>query len=306
LWNSAALETAQKLDILEHADSFRYPPLYSWAYQHDCEADYIEGDTYKLQAFDCISQAGLIATYPWEAAYDYTNQETPDSGYRITQAWESVYGAPADPVRIALNAQLDSIVYLAWDEEALDPIDERMLAQEDGWYRTTSGTPRNYYRPDREQNEVVLYPRPSSVTWDDDLTYDDDGEIVIFTEDAIDTSDVGLSTDIIDTDGQCFMIYKAVPTSVESVSDEIDWCPPFVLAAVRAATLERAYGANTDGFVPSLRDYWKMRKDTAIKALLLYKYARLSDRDIRLGGGAERPQRMARPRMPDGYPRVWE
>lgn len=283
-WNQAAHEVAQKIGFQEEAGVIAYPPQWDGSYMHDWEIDEISGDVYRC--LDVAQYQSMVVAYPWEAQYD---NDVNDDNYRCTHPWEAQYADVADPIKLPLPTYLESIVYAAFDETEITPITEKELSLSDAYYRTTTGTPIHYWRPDIQHNEVVLYPAPSSVSWEDDASSFEDDE--------------GLVTDLLETGDQLFMIYRATPTEVTSTTyaDDITWCPVFVMAAIRAGTLERAFGADTDGFIPSLRDYWKMRKEAAIMALKILVQSRMQDRDIRLGGSGH-GGRPPYPRLPDHYP----
>jgi hypothetical protein len=288
-WNSAAIEIAQKTGFIEHAFAFRYPPAYTWTYMHDWEYNHTEGDRYRCGIF--CQQTQTVCTYQWETSYWVTGLDAPEEGTRFTHPWESGYcTTPADPVEVPLHQLFESCRYAAWDESTITPKGEREIAMQDGSYKTRSGFPMHYYHPDREHNTIVLYPRPTSITWNDKsiasdpgVGLDDAGEIITGEDDAFTMRDTGLVIETIDTAGQLFMIFYALPEPVQDVTDDLaDW-PPYLIRIIRYATLERAYGANTDGFIPTLRDYWKMRKEMSIRAVLEFRMGRMADRDYRLG-----------------------
>lgn len=124
--------------------------------------------------------------------------------------------------------------------------------------------------------------------------------IVIWQDDRREGSDYGLVVESVDTRHSLFMVYEALPT--EATLDNDSDFPPWAIHYIEAAVLERAYGADTDGFMPTMRDYWKLRKELGIEALKRIKTARTKDRDFLMGGA--RVSRSPGPRLPDGYPAV--
>ena len=60
-----------------------------------------------------------------------------------------------------------------------------------------------------------------------------------------------------------------------------------MLPVIEYATLERCFGADTDGYIPSLKGYWANRKKIGIEAIKLFKNMRTTDRDYRMGGWTE-------------------
>ena len=119
-----------------------------------------------------------------------------------------------------------------------------------------------------------------------------------------DTHDLGIHTDLVTTADALFLAYDFAPKEITSFyGSDCDW-PDWSLKYVMYGTLERAFGADTDGYIPSLRDYWKARKDIGIEALKRFKRMRLTDRDYRLGGAARKVPRGRGPSLPAGYPAI--
>lgn len=315
-WNDAQLEIASKINFIERINAYRYPPLYSWSYGWDWEVQHIDGDMY--QYLHNWPARDMIICYPWEPGYWLDSMSTADDGARFTHPWEAEYLAPGDVVRIPLHAKFNQMKYIAFDESPIDPITEKELAQSDPWYKTCSGEPVNYYRPDEYENDIVLYPRPSSVTWDDsNLLLTDASEsfsdtlgegMINYQEDAFDEQNTGVIFDTIDAAGHLVAIFEALPEAVEeeidSWDDELPWWPTYMVPMVEYAVLERCFGGDTDGFIPSLRDYWEMRKKVGIETIKTFKLKRLTDRDFRLGGEAK-GWRSGHPRLPEHYPKTW-
>jgi hypothetical protein len=315
-WNQSQLEIADKIDFIERIRAHSYPPLYVFTYMRDWEIQHLEGDLY--QCFHNWPTRDYIICYPWEPGYYLTDSSLPDDGYRFTHPWESAYGAPADVVRIPLHEKFHKMKFCAFDEEQIHPLAEREIASVDRYYRTTAGRVCNYYRPDGYENDIVLYPRVGSITWDDamwlltdasDAFSDTLGDgIISYFEDGFDESDTGIIWDSVDIDEQLFMIFEALPDEVEESTttwdDEISWWPPYMIPMVEYATLARCYGADTDGFIPSLRDYWELRKKIGIEVIKQFKHKRLSDRDFQMGGKLK-PIRSKHPKLPSGYPATY-
>jgi hypothetical protein len=123
-----------------------------------------------------------------------------------------------------------------------------------------------------------------------DLDYDMADEVV--TDDDADIS----------TEDNLFLIYKYHPKPVVDVADDLTDFPEYILHIVRAATLERAYGADTDGYIPSLREYWKLRKDIGIETIKVFMRKRSVDRDYRFGSYQSTSGDRRWPKLPAGYP----
>lgn len=408
-WNEAQVEIAQKTGYLTRARSVRYPSQYTVSYMFDFEYENTPGDNpLPLRVSQSIQNLtnGTVIIYPWEAAYDHTDNNLPDDGYRIMHLWEAKYATSAnppygvgDPPWVQLSGRIQAVKYAAFDEDTIEPIYERTLALYDGAWRTHKGDAQHYYFSDRYHNRLFLYPQPD-ITLDDDptatqylivsqdgdtietqsgdslavslftvfndytytydweednshagvdplqlgheyqasnsstvsyiYTYDweylqlngdtvsgDDpdtyvymryweyygeGAVLSFWPAVTNEYDTGASTDLLGTDGQLFLVYDYLPDDVEDYAEEItDW-PPYMYKAIISGVLERAYGANTDGFIPSLRDFWKMRKESCIRAINILKRMKSKDRDYRLGGANQYKGRSTHPRLPTHYP----
>lgn len=310
-WNEAQLEIFQKVGLIEEVGAYPYPPQYTWCYLHDWEHNYAEGDRY--QALNLWQADGKIISYPWEPAYWLTEGGPDDSGSRVTIPFECAFVTPGDYIPMSLHAQFHKAKFVAWDENPIFPISQKELAEQDFAYRTISGTPANYWRPDLEHNQFVLYPRPASITWQEeeigDTFSDTLGEgIVSFEFGAVDQSDTGMITSTVNAAGAVLMVFERLPYDIEDDSaswdDEMD-LPEFVIHYIEAGTLERAFSADNDGFLPSLRDFWKIRKDIGINALKTYKRNRMKNRDYCIGQTGQKDRTGSRLRLPSSYPRGW-
>ena len=318
-WNQAQLEIADKIGFIERIRAYPYPPIYIFTYMWDWEIAQAEGEIYRC--FQPWPTRDMTICYPWEPGYYLENSSTPDDGYRFIHPWESAYGAPADVVRIPLHKKFHKMQFCAFDEEQIHPLPEREIAVNDRYYRTTTGHTSNYYRPDEYENDLVLYPRPGSITWDEAFwllndaseSFDDDDDtgsqgIVTYFEDGFDEQDTGIIWDVVDIDENLFMIFEALPDAIDDDTstwdDDISWWPPYMIPVIEYATLERCFGADTDGFIPSLRDYWELRKKIGIETIKEFKHKRLADRDFQMGGKLK-PIRSKHPRLPSGYPAQW-
>lgn len=304
-WNESQLELVQKTSILENIESHRYPPEYTWSYLFGWEREYTDGD--RIQCLNINQLTGDALCYPWEAFYWGTQLTTSDSGTRFTHPWEAFFTSnPADVVRVKLNSQCLKMKYLAYDELKLDPISEKDLSESDGYYRTTMGLVTHYWRPDEYSNQIVLYPRPAAVRFQelvDTEIFDSFGGPVSPSEAWLDSQDTGITIDIIDTEDAIFTVYESIPwditTWVDSNLDLPDWTLKYVMYGV----LERAFGSDSDMFIPTLRDYWKGRKELGIQALKKFKRMRSGNRDVVMGRGS-RGGTPRRGRLPAGYPAI--
>jgi hypothetical protein len=316
-WNDAQVEIATKVGFMERARAYRYPPSYTWSYTYDHELQdpAVQGDLYRC-FMDWEADTGFCI-YPWEPGYWESASSTPDDGYRFTHPWEGAQESPAaEVVKMPLDPAFYRTKFVAFNELKLEPLPKRELAKGDPFYGLRIGEPRAYYHPDAQSNQLVIFPKPAAVTWEDQVPgadtlrtdptvgLSDTGGINTFVDSDLDESDTGIAIEIINIIGQLFMVFEAYPQDVVDYEDQLTYWPAFMLRVVRYGTLENAFGANTDGFIPSLRDYWKQRKDLGIQSIVQLKHGRMKDRDYRMGG-TDKPWRSKRLRLPAGYPPVF-
>lgn len=307
-WNDAQREIAIKTGNIEKAEAYYWPPRWTTSHLYNWEYGYAEGDIY--QALLPWEADDSIVCYPWEPAYWLGTAEPADDGYRFTHPWEGYHASPADVIAGPLHADLEDIIFLAYDQRGLEPMDRKRIAETDSSYKTAAGTPVGYWRPDASSRQLVMYPRPTNYTWDDDgIPYDpyealsDTGGLNTFSTDSVDYADGGLILDQVGTDDTLFILYRSAPQDVVDFTDEIDMAP-YLTKYIRYGCLERCLGADTDGFVPSLRDFWKQRKELGIRSIKRLDILKRSDREYRLGGNQPRG-RSRHPRLPSEYPRQW-
>jgi len=307
-WNAAQEEIAFKTGILVRVDTYRVPPLYNYCYMHDWESEYLEGDTY--QCLEYWLSGGYIVCYPWEPGSPTASSASPsDEGYRFTIPFEAGVKTCAEPIPNLLHSRFVSARIVMYDEEEITPLSMREVQAEDRYYRTRQGEATNYYRPDDYSNQLVIYPRPTVVF--DDLAvgdiFSDTGGIVTWLSDSIDYSDYGLVTEQIETENNLLVVYEYLPYDLsedpERWGDDLD-IPVWLTKYVEYSVLGRAYAADTDGFIPSLRDYWEFRKEAGINVLKVFMRKKLADRTFTMGGGKTR-RHPRRPSLPSTYPRQY-
>ena len=118
------------------------------------------------------------------------------------------------------------------------------------------------------------------------------------------TYEVGVATDVLDAAGNIVLVYDVAPVPVTGTGDRLDY-PDFMSKYVRYGVLGRAYMANTDGYIPSLANYWNQRYRLGVKALKHYRANKARNRARRFATETLSARRTIRhPRLPDGYPVV--
>jgi hypothetical protein len=302
-FNDAQVEMANKTGLMVHVENHYYPPEYDWSYTYDWEREYVYGTRYQM--FIVNQASGDVITYPWESGYWLSTQQTEDEYYRYMHPWEVHYVSNAETPAVPLHAKFDRMEFIAFDKNSLSPITKKELETGDPFYKNREGLVTHYWRPDDYSNILYPYPKPSTVveqeTGPEDV-FVDGGGIISSDEGWLDAGDTGIVTDVIDCADAFLMIYQAQATEITDINDSSDY-PDWWVKYIEYATLERAFGADTDGCIPSMRDYWKQRKDIGIKALKRFQRMMLTDRDFRLGGQTRITTRN-RLRLPDGYPAI--
>lgn len=304
-FNAAQIEIAQKAISLRTVNVWHWPPQYTYTYTHDWESAHVEGDSIRIMEF--WQANSMMVSHRWEPVAWIDASDENEEGYCLTIPWECGYGAPNVPVRMPLHAQMHDPVFAAFDRKAIEPRSLREVAGIDRNYRSRTGDVQFYYRPDEYRSEVVLFPRPSIVWQEIDApdAFVDTGGIVAWSEDTLDQADTGLITDTVSPDNALLMVFDILAYDVAddptTWDDALEW-PDFMTKYVEHATLERLYGADNDGFIPSLRDYWKLRKDIGIAALKRYRRMRMSDRVFAIG--VSRSPSRSKLRLPSDYPAV--
>ena len=308
-WNDAQAELQQNVRILEHVEAHRYPPLYDWVITHYWEDPRTAGDVYQWGT-EWVGQNARV-TYPWEPGYLNEDSLPPDDGTRWTHAWETLHCTSADYVPIPLHARFEKMKFIAWDYDEILPTTEKELSIQDRWYRSATGQVLNYWRPDNYHNQLVLYPHPGSPViqtlpepYDVLVAATGEAGVISSDDDELDRGDTGLAIDILDMDDALFVVYEPIPVPVEGLHSEVDW-PDWMCRFVLYGVCERAFGADTDTFQPTLRDYWGMRKQLGVAALQRFKRGRLKDRQYIIGHDSWSRHSRSRLRMPQGYPASW-
>lgn len=205
-----------------------------------------------------------------------------------------------------LDTAFTRMSFSAFDQWIIEPITRREVIDNDRFYKTRIGSRvLNYYRPDEQGYKIVLYPSPGDFQWQDtseQQALSDTGGLNIDPS-ILGSQDTGLALDVVNLQGALLVIYDAIPYAIEATSDEIPW-PDWFVRYVEYGALERAFGADTDGFIPSLRDFWQKRKEAGLKILQRLKRMRVSDLEYRMGGPPRIPHSKGGS-LPAGYPPVY-
>lgn len=316
-FNDEQKELAQRFPILVEVQALPVPPRYGTGYTHDWEYAYCDqdlGKPHKVFIEDAASGGVFNQAWEIEANWNDAAPVTSGGGASITQPWEAWAATANEPVPFWFPPNFGEAKMVAWDENLIDNVDVKQIQSVDSDWMTHAGQPQAYYRKDATSNEFYLYPQPESVTWDDESgkgqvlftdsdTVSQENGTVLYRADYV-NQEQGIALDIIDAADNILLIYSIEPVAMLGIDDASDW-PSFLTKYIEYGVLERAYAANTDGRIESLRDYWGTRRKVGHQAIERYMKRRTADRDYRLvskGGGGRRNERG--PRLPDHYPAV--
>lgn len=296
LYNDEQHSIASKTGKLQDVKIVRLPPEFQSGYIYEFEWPYNDnedGEVFRVGYLDDSTETIFMHKWELEHLAGYTPSTTA-AGENYTQPWEAWYAStPAEPPPVHLPTKFHKLIYLAWDRKPIDPINKKEIENHDMSWRTRQGNPLGYYREQKESDIIYLYPIPSSVTAQDSSEGQGDP----------DTAQYGSTT--IDVDNNLLAIFEKEPTELDNEDDESDY-PIFLRKFVEYGVIARAYGANTDGRIESLADYWNMRREVALKMLLSYKSSRRGDRQYCLQTmGTSALRKRKHPRLPDGYPPVY-
>lgn len=316
LFNNEQFNIHNVLGLLDDVQVVRVPPMYQKSYLYDWEyflSDHAIG--YPYVALSYHDQSESVLCYTWEVEQlARSNATTGDPGTYYTQPWECWYvSTPGKPPPVWLPERFHEVKFIAYDKDPLTSTTQKEIQQSDSTWKSRQGTPVKYWRDEKLENHVVIYPIPSSVTWinitgegmlvyDSEDTTDDETGTVIDAEASILSHLDGLAVDVFGAADNLLIVYSKSPKELVEDTDSSDF-PNFMQKYIEYGTLEAAFKANTDGYSSSLSNFWGQRKLIAYAAIKKYKMKRMQDRDYQLqtlGTPAIRTRR--RPRLPDAYP----
>ena len=315
LYNDTQKDFQHKTSVLENIATQRVPGLYHFSYMHDWE--YAELPSKYSVFYQCLSQHDeSVFCHRWEPQETTgIDADVSDYGAHFTQPWEAFMLAPGEVVRMQFPGNLRSLKYIAYDEQPITATTQKKVQSNDASYITNTGTPIAYYEVQDVEDSFVLYPRPSTsfvneIDGNEGPAWYVDGDSEDITTGTIavrvgstGTDLEGISFDITDTTDNVFLIYDVEPEDVVNADDEGDY-PEYLRKYIRYGVLARAYGANTDGRIGSLSDYWALRYRYGERVTKRYRRNRKQDRDYRLTTKARNLTRRRLPRLPDTYPEV--
>ncbi len=120
---------------------------------------------------------------------------------------------------------------------------------------------------------------------------------------ALFSQETGLAVEVLDDIENFLLVYDVIPNDIIDDQDISDF-PNFMQKYIEYGVIARAYGANTDGKIQSLSDYWFLRYEAGIAVIKKYMGKRMTDRDYRLMIDHTSVRSRRHSRLPDTYPRT--
>lgn len=316
-YNQAQLEIQNRTHILQDVIAIRVPPMYQCAYMYDWEWAYLfSGQSQFYQCFSQNQQSDLVFQHDWEQQHLWSlTPDVSDIGTHLTQPWEAFYaGTPADEIKIRFPRNFRSVRHISYNRDPIEHRTRREVMADDPSYKTYTGEPQAYYR-DELDNSFVLYPRPTTATWLDGTV---EGTALFNSNDTIDqetgtllrrydgtlSASSGIDIDIIDADNNVILFYEINPTDLANTAETSEF-PIYLRKYIEYGVISKAYGANTDGRIQSLSDYWGERFELGIVAIKKFIHRRYQDRVYCLTTKTLSSQRKRKHvRFPSTYPDV--
>jgi len=191
LWNEVQSDLQNKTNMLEDMASISVPPRYQVSYTHDWETQFIgAGET----AYRCFRTHGnhfsFCCRFEAQVAAGI-GTDAVDEGATVTHPWEAwVHTDVGHEIPFPLPRNFSSMKWISHDRDPISVTSRRQVMNTGGsWVTHTSTKPSNYYPLDDIENQIVLWPRPSTADWRDTVTLisgtiDDEGGTAILAEDG--------------------------------------------------------------------------------------------------------------------------
>jgi hypothetical protein len=317
-WNHAQEELCATIGILTEVRGLPVPPRADWSFCYEWETAHLPSGETKMQALR--GQSGYFAFcgfFEVHSMFVSNSSASPsDSGYATTANWESWYATPAEPPLWQLPDDWHSMQACYYDERPIFGTTRKDVQRSDRTYKQRQGEAQAWYLHDDVTRQISVYPRPSTAVWVDEegegmvtATSGDteSGEIGAVTRITghYTSADSGVTVDVIEATDQLMLIYAVMPREIEAESDDLAW-PDHIVKYINFRVLERLYGANTDGRIPSLSKFWGERYSLGVSALKNYVASRRRDRVHTMSTHkASKGSRKRHPRLPDTYPRTY-
>lgn len=314
LYNQAQNELQQRTGILEDVTNIRIPPEFQGSYMYDYEWGYLDGSN----KYQCLRNQGnnFSFCYRWEVQENYgTAGDTADEGTNYTHPFEAYTSeTPGTPPPHPFPQNLHTIKGMYHDRCPLPYETKKNITRDDPSWVTRTGAVLAYYVDDQVSNHFYLYGKPSTVTWEDDAgqgmvtsveddTTDSEEGIITQRTGSLLSDELGPAIDVISDDDNILIVYDVTPTEINGLGDTTDF-PAYLNKYIRYRVLQLAYGANTDGRIESLSNYWGERAKVGLDIVKRFRNNRYKDRDYVMVTQGMGRRSIRHPRLPDSYPQI--
>lgn len=178
LYNAVQADLQARTGILEAIRALPLPPRYRSSYLFDWEWGFAEepshhagrhqGDDVTFSArFEIQAIAGL-------------GGETSEEGAAFIHPFEAWMGVSVGlHVKQPFPENFHTAKAVYYDEEPIELVERKRVTRADSAWSVRTGEPQLYFRDDEVSNEFVLYPRPTSIGWNDVLPEED--HVVVYS-----------------------------------------------------------------------------------------------------------------------------
>jgi len=166
-FNDDQRDFIESTNPIEKIEAIRIPPEYGMTYLHDWEFTFCADK--QFQALRYHHQSDMVVCNLWEGqSLGVSLALEVDTGEHFIHPWEGyLILTTSDIPPMWFPVDFDSTRYIAWDRDPINYITPKVLMSDNMSWRSQTGDPESYYRKDALSNEFYLYPRPSTVDWND-------------------------------------------------------------------------------------------------------------------------------------------
>ncbi|MBW2621277.1 MAG: hypothetical protein JRD68_00095 [Deltaproteobacteria bacterium] len=172
IFNDEQNNIQQMISILEDVKALPIPAYFGSSYTYDWEYPHATDKSY--QALIYVQQSNAVISQEWEAEQLwglYDPNDASGTNYRFMHPWEGFVdglGGATEAVPFWFPENFNFVRHLSYDDRiVLENITKKVLQSTDRAWRTHGGDPWAYWIPDLLENQFVLFPKPSTVDWDD-------------------------------------------------------------------------------------------------------------------------------------------
>ena len=170
LYNDAQRDLNQTISLLEDVQAIRVPPIYQDSYLYEWEWRHTRNtEGYVYQALNFADQSDAVYVAMWEPEHlAGANADTNDPCWYYCHPWEAwITTRPGNPPPVWADSAFSDVISIYWDKHPIDATSKKELSRQDRTWRTRAGDPQAYYRKDALDNQIIIWPTPTTVSWSD-------------------------------------------------------------------------------------------------------------------------------------------